>query len=81
MAYLLVMSWRESRVQGTAAGKVAAALGEKGIFVWDGHFYAARLVERLGLQEHGGLVRVGLSPYNTKAEIECLLEEVKKITL
>ncbi len=68
-------------LQDKAAGRVAAVLGEKGIFVWDGHFYAARLVERLGLQEHGGLIRVGLSPYNTEAEIERLLDEVKKLAL
>lgn len=66
-------------VEGLPAGKVAAALGEKGIFVWDGHYYAIRLVEKLGLIDSGGLVRVGLSPYNTEHEIFRLLEEVKRI--
>ena len=66
-------------VDGTSAEEVAAALGEKGLFVWDGHFYAICLVERLGLKESGGLVRVGLSPYNTEAEIDRLLTEVRRI--
>lgn len=66
-------------VDGISAEDVAAALGEKGLFVWDGHFYAIRLVERLGLNESGGLVRVGLSPYNTETEIDRLLTEVRKI--
>ncbi len=66
-------------VEGVPADRVAAELGEKGLFVWDGHFYASRLVERLGLDQSGGLVRIGLSPYNTAEEIGRLLEEVNKI--
>ncbi|MGO8684668.1 MAG: cysteine desulfurase-like protein [Thermoleophilia bacterium] len=61
---------------GLTAAEVARALGAQGLFVWDGHFYALRLVERLGLLERGGLVRVGLAPYNTSAEIERVLDAV-----
>jgi len=61
------------------ADRVAAKLGEKGLFVWDGHFYAIRLVEKLGLDQKGGLVRAGLCPYNTEQEIDRLLEEIKRI--
>jgi selenocysteine lyase/cysteine desulfurase len=57
-------------IKGINSEKVAAELGEKGLFVWDGHFYAVRLVEILGLMNSGGLVRIGLSPYNTEEEIE-----------
>ncbi len=66
-------------VDGVNSRQVAQALGEKGLFVWDGHFYACRLVECLGLIEQGGLVRLGLAPYNTLEEIERLLSEIKKI--
>lgn len=66
-------------VDGVPADKVAAALGEKGLFVWDGHFYALRLVERLGLDKKGGLVRVGLTPYNTPEEIDRLVKAVGEI--
>ena len=66
-------------VDGVPAADLAAELSEKGLFVWDGHFYAVRLVERLGLIESGGLVRVGLSPYNTEGEIDRLLDAVGKL--
>lgn len=66
-------------VDGVSADIVAAALGEKGIFIWDGHFYALRLVERLGLDKTGGLVRVGLTPYNTPEEIDRLIKAVGEI--
>ena len=68
-------------IEGVSADKVAEMLGEKGIFVWDGHFYAVCLVERLGIMEMGGLVRVGLSPYNTEVEITRLLDEVRRIAI
>jgi selenocysteine lyase/cysteine desulfurase len=63
--------------EGFHADQVAKYLGEKGIFVWAGHFYAARLVERLGLNDTGGLVRVGIAPYNTKEELDRLLDALK----
>ncbi len=66
-------------IDGVPSDHVAAVLGEKGLFVWDGHFYAFRLVERLGLIESGGLVRVGLSPYNTEGEIDRLLDAIGKL--
>ncbi len=56
--------------------ETARALGEHGIFVWDGHYYALALMERLGLQETGGAVRVGLCHYNTPAEVDRILEEL-----
>jgi cysteine desulfurase family protein (TIGR01976 family) len=64
-------------IDSYSAMEVARTLGERGIFVWDGHFYAARLVERLGLIERGGLVRVGLCPYTTLEEIERLIAAVR----
>ena len=51
---------------------VAARLGEQGIYVWDGNFYALAITERLGLEDQGGLVRVGASHYNTLGEVEKL---------
>ncbi len=57
-----------------SAEEIASYLGDRGIFVWDGDFYATRLVKVLGLQEKGGLVRVGVSPYNTLEEIERTIE-------
>jgi cysteine desulfurase family protein (TIGR01976 family) len=67
-------------VQGQNARDVAAKLGEKGIFVWDGHFYAVNAIERLGLQQQGGLVRVGLCHYNLEEEVETLLRALDEIS-
>ena len=51
--------------------EVAAALGERGMFTWDGHFYAVGPLKALGLLPDGGL-RVGFLHYNTAAEVDDL---------
>ncbi len=56
--------------------ETAKALAERAIFVWDGHYYALELMERLGLQETGGAVRIGFCHYNTPAEVDRVLEEL-----
>jgi cysteine desulfurase family protein (TIGR01976 family) len=56
------------------AGAAAAALGARGVCVWDGHFYAARAVEVLGLSGRGGLLRTGVSMYTSERDIARLLE-------
>ena len=56
--------------------ETAKALGERGIYVWDGHYYALELMERLGLQETGGAVRIGFCHYSTPAEVDRVLEEL-----
>jgi cysteine desulfurase family protein (TIGR01976 family) len=66
-------------LDGRHAQDVARVLGQKGLFVWDGDFYAMRLVELLGLSERGGLVRVGLAPYNTADEVERVIAAVAEL--
>ncbi len=66
-------------LDGYTPEEVCRSLGEQAIFAWDGHFYAARLVERLGLMERGGLIRVGLAPYNTEGELERLVGAVEQL--
>jgi cysteine desulfurase family protein (TIGR01976 family) len=51
----------------------AEALGERGFATWDGDFYAQALIERLDLLRSGGLLRIGLSHYNTPDEVDRLL--------
>jgi cysteine desulfurase family protein (TIGR01976 family) len=58
---------------------VAEALGREGIYAWDGNYYAQAVTERLGLEASGGMVRVGLAHYNTRAEIERLGEALRAI--
>jgi cysteine desulfurase family protein (TIGR01976 family) len=64
----------------TSAGDAAAALGKEGICVWDGHFYAARAVEVLGLADRGGLLRTGVSMYSAREDLERLLAGIAKLT-
>jgi selenocysteine lyase/cysteine desulfurase len=52
---------------------VAERLGQAGILVWDGNYYALAVTERLGVEESGGMVRVGIAHYNTPEEVERLL--------
>jgi cysteine desulfurase family protein (TIGR01976 family) len=56
----------------------ATFLGERGIFTWDGNFYALNLTERLGVEKLGGVLRVGLVHYNTAAEVDRLLAALKE---
>ena len=58
--------------------KIAEALGERGIFVWYGNYYAQPVTEALGLEPEG-MVRAGLLHYNTVAEIDRLLEAIRSL--
>ena len=57
--------------------EVAAHLGERGIFVWDGDYYAVEVMKRLGLAD--GAVRVGIVHYNTAEEVDRLLDELRTL--
>jgi cysteine desulfurase family protein (TIGR01976 family) len=63
-------------LDGYSPAGVAAELGAQGIFVWDGNYYALELMERLGLEQSGGAVRVGAVHYTTVEEIDRFLEAV-----
>ena len=56
-------------VEGKKAVEVSAHLAERGICTWDGHFYAIRPIEVMGLLDRGGVTRVGVSMYTTAGEI------------
>lgn len=64
---------------GFTPAEVAAYLGEQGIFVWDGHYYAIAVMERLGLLDKGGLVRIGFAHYNTVDEVDRLLAALAQL--
>ena len=68
------------RLRGRTPREVAAALGEQGFFVWDGDFYALTLMERLGLDASGGVVRVGMAPYILPDEVEDLVTAIRHLT-
>jgi len=67
------------RIGDLAPLEVARRLGERGIFVWDGNYYAIAVTEHLGLEATGGMVRIGAVHYNTPAEVERLLTEVEEL--
>jgi cysteine desulfurase family protein (TIGR01976 family) len=67
------------RIEGHTPAELSAKLGDRGIFTWEGNYYAINLTERLGVEEKGGMLRIGLVHYNTIEEVERLLEELNEI--
>ena len=65
-------------VEGVPSSSVARGLAERGLFVSHGDFYAATVIERLGLGSEG-LVRAGAACYTNDAEVERLIEGVREI--
>ena len=59
--------------------EIAAFLAERNIFAWSGHFYAVEVIDRLGLAEQGGLLRVGLCHYSTAEEVDRLIEALREL--
>jgi cysteine desulfurase family protein (TIGR01976 family) len=66
-------------VEGRTPRAVAEALGEEGLFVWDGNYYALGPMTALGLEDHGGAVRAGALHYTTAEEIDRLLSAVRRL--
>lgn len=59
--------------QGYSPKVIAEHLAEQGIFVWHGNYYALAVTQRLGVENAGGMVRIGLAHYNTKEEVDRFL--------
>jgi cysteine desulfurase family protein (TIGR01976 family) len=66
-------------VAGRDPGAVAAHLAGAGIYVWSGHYYAVNVMDRLGMLEQGGLVRIGFVHYNTSEEVDRALEALSEL--
>jgi cysteine desulfurase family protein (TIGR01976 family) len=71
------LAWRVPTVSITAADQTPAEIAERlaarEIYAWNGNLYALGLSERLGLEEGGGFLRLGLVHYNTADEVDQLL--------
>jgi cysteine desulfurase family protein (TIGR01976 family) len=65
------------RIAGRSPRELAAYLGERGIFAWDGNYYALNLSERLGVEAQGGMLRIGLVHYNTTEEVDRLIAALR----
>ena len=57
-------------VEGVTPRFAAEELGRRGIYAWDGNYYALAVMERLGLQASGGALRIGFCHLNTSEEVE-----------
>ncbi len=67
------------RLTGHTPYTIAKALGDRGIFTWNGNFYALKLTKRLGVESSGGFLRIGLLHYNTVEEVHFLLKVLNEI--
>lgn len=59
--------------------QIAEHLAKREIYAWNGNMYALELTERLGLEERGGLLRLGMVHYNTAEEIDALLQALDEL--
>ena len=53
---------------------LARWLAANQVFTWHGDHYATELINRLGLREQGGTLRIGIAHYNTASEVDLVLE-------
>ena len=58
------------RKRGATPEQLARALAGQDIYAWNGTFYAPSFSERMGVEESGGWLRLGLVHYNTLEEID-----------
>ena len=66
-------------VAGQQSESVVRHVDRFGIGIRFGDFYAKRLIESLGLQHQGGVVRVSIAHYNTAEEIDRLIRHLDEV--
>lgn len=66
-------------LEGHYPDAIAEHLAAHEIYAWSGHFYAIEVLARLGLEQSGGLVRVGLCHYSTEAEVDRLIAALREL--
>jgi cysteine desulfurase family protein (TIGR01976 family) len=59
--------------------EMAQHLAAREIYAWNGNMYALALSERLGLEQHGGFLRLALIHYNTSEEIDRLVQALDEL--
>lgn len=67
------------RLAGKSPLECAEFPGARGIFTWDGNYFALNLTERLGVEQSGGLLRIGAAHYNTPAGIARMLAALDEL--
>jgi cysteine desulfurase family protein (TIGR01976 family) len=66
-------------LEGHAPRALAEALGAESIASWDGNYYALSIMQRLGLEEHGGGLRIGFLHYTTREEVDRALDILERL--
>lgn len=66
-------------VDGIGPSDAAAAMGDQGVFVWSGDYYAVEVMQRLGVSDSGGLLRIGFVHYSTPAEVDVALAALERL--
>ncbi len=64
-------------VDGKQSEDVVRFMDQHQIGIRFGDFYARRLIEDLGLQAYGGVIRVSIAHYNTEQEIDRLTDKLE----
>lgn len=67
------------RIEGHSPLELATKLGGRGIFTWDGNYYALNLTEHLDVEKSGGFLRIGLVHYNTTEEVDRVIAGLREI--
>jgi cysteine desulfurase family protein (TIGR01976 family) len=67
------------RIEGQHPQETSAELARRGIFTWDGHYYAIEVFDRLGLLDSGGAVRIGFCHYHTLSEVDRVLGALEEL--
>ena len=68
-------------LEGHAPRALAEALGAESIASWDGNYYALSIMQRLGLEEHGGALRIGFLHYTTRDEVDRALDVLEALAV
>lgn len=68
-----------SEIRHVHPRRLSETFAKEDIYVWDGNYYALAVTERLGLEESGGMVRVGPVHYNTVEEIHRFGEVLRRM--
>ena len=66
-------------IDGHTPRELAELLASHAIFAWDGNYYALGIMERMGLEERGGALRLGMAHYNTTGEIDRVLACLERL--
>ena len=67
------------RIENHTPLELASKLGDRGLFTWDGNYYALNLTEHLDVEKSGGFLRIGLVHYNTVEEVDRFLAALREI--